>query len=228
MLTKANIGVGIHGKEGRAAAQAGDIAIPEFRFLKRLLFFYGCELQRKNAYVVRYNFYKNFVYALPQLVFGMVSGWTGTAVYETYLSQLFNLLYASLPIVLFALFDLDSEEEELLENHHATYQISRMGCHFSAASILITLTEAIAVAVVGSYTLFIVIPLTYTSPNDLDVVESSVLLMFWVVLVVNIVLLMHVRHTSANLLVNGVATVGLYIGSVKIVGLLSLEISMAF
>lgn len=132
------------------------------------------------------------------------------------------------PIVLFALFDLDSEEEELLENHHATYQISRMGCHFSAASILITLTEAIAVAVVGSYTLFIVIPLTYTSPNDLDVrvFVSADVRKF--VLVVNIVLLMHVRHTSANLLVNGVATVGLYIGSVKIVGLLSLEISMAF
>jgi len=110
MLTKATIGVGIRGREGQAAAQAGDIAIPEFSVLKRLLFFYGPELQRKNAYVVRYNFYKNFVYALPQLVFGMVSGWTGTAVYNSYLSQLFNLLYASLPIILYALFDIDCEE----------------------------------------------------------------------------------------------------------------------
>lgn len=42
MLTKATIGVGVRGKEGSAAIQASDIAIPEFRFLKRLLLFYGC------------------------------------------------------------------------------------------------------------------------------------------------------------------------------------------
>jgi len=89
-----------------------------------------------------------------------------------------------------------------------------MGCHFSLTSIVLTLSEAIIVAVVGSYLLFLVVPQTYISPDDLDIAESSVLLMFWVVLVVNIVLLLQVRHTSINMLVNGLVTIGLYIASV--------------
>jgi phospholipid-transporting ATPase len=105
MLTRATIGVGINGKEGKAAAQAGDVAIPEFRFLKRLLFYYGCEIYRRNAYLVKYNFYKNFIYALPQLVFGWFSAFSGTSIYDTYLAQLYNLLFTTLPIILLALYD---------------------------------------------------------------------------------------------------------------------------
>jgi phospholipid-transporting ATPase len=105
MLTKAAIGVGINGKEGKAAVQAADVGVPEFKYLKRLLFYYGCELCRKNATLVKYNFYKNFVYALPQLVFGVFSRFTGCYIYENTLSQLFNLLYSTLPIIIFALFD---------------------------------------------------------------------------------------------------------------------------
>ena len=41
MLTKATVGVGIAGKEGKAAVQAADFGIPEFRFLRRLIFYYG-------------------------------------------------------------------------------------------------------------------------------------------------------------------------------------------
>lgn len=41
MLTSATFGVGIAGKEGRAAAQSSDIAVGEFKHLKKLLFVYG-------------------------------------------------------------------------------------------------------------------------------------------------------------------------------------------
>jgi P-type E1-E2 ATPase len=86
MLTKATIGVGINGKEGKAAAQAGDVVIPEFRFLKRLLFYYGCEIYRKNAYLVRYNFYKSLMFVSPQLIFGWFSSFSGTSIYNSYLT----------------------------------------------------------------------------------------------------------------------------------------------
>ena len=49
MITKATIGVGIAGKEGKAAVQAADFGIPEFKYLRRLLFFYGREIYRRNS-----------------------------------------------------------------------------------------------------------------------------------------------------------------------------------
>lgn len=43
MISMANVGVGIQGKEGIQAARASDYAISEFKFLRRLLFSYGSE-----------------------------------------------------------------------------------------------------------------------------------------------------------------------------------------
>ena len=81
MITAATFGVGIAGKEGRAAAQSADVAIGEFKHLKRLLFYYGRETYRKNAYLVAYNFYKNFLYTIPMMMFGAYSSYTGVAIY---------------------------------------------------------------------------------------------------------------------------------------------------
>lgn len=113
-------------------------------------------------------------------------------------------------------------------NQHLTYEISRSGCHFSLSSVLLTLTEATAVGILGSYVLFIITPCAYVSPNDLDLSETSVLLMFWVVIVVNVVLLMHVRHMSLNLLSNTFFTILLYVPCVKIITLFSIDIRFAF
>ena len=41
MIKAAQIGVGISGKEGRAAEMASDYAIGQFRFLKQLLLVHG-------------------------------------------------------------------------------------------------------------------------------------------------------------------------------------------
>ena len=73
MLTAAAIGIGIKGKEGMAASQAADIGVSEFRHLRRLLFYYGAELNRRNSILIKFNFYKNFLYAFPQLMFGFYS-----------------------------------------------------------------------------------------------------------------------------------------------------------
>lgn len=88
-----------------AAAQAADIGISEFKHLRRLLFYYGAEINRRNSILIKYNFYKNFVYALPQIAFGFFSSFTAVALYEPIVMQIFNLFYTALPIGAFALFD---------------------------------------------------------------------------------------------------------------------------
>ena len=67
MITTADIGIGILGKEGKQAARASDYSISQFSFLKHLLFVHGREAYRKNSFIVCYNFYKNTLFVIPQL-----------------------------------------------------------------------------------------------------------------------------------------------------------------
>ena len=66
MILKANVGVGISGKEGQQAARSADFSIGQFKFLKTLMFFHGRESYRRNSLFILYNFYKNAVYVTTQ------------------------------------------------------------------------------------------------------------------------------------------------------------------
>lgn len=77
MLLKAQVSVGIQGREGNAAASAADFAIGQFKYLKPLLFIHGRENYRRNTIVVLYSFYKNFLYVLTQFALGPWSGFSG-------------------------------------------------------------------------------------------------------------------------------------------------------
>ena len=65
MITEAHFGVGIKGLEGREAAKACDVSINEFRNLRRLIFYWGSEINRKNTIFILFTFYKNILYGLP-------------------------------------------------------------------------------------------------------------------------------------------------------------------
>ena len=65
MITVADIGVGISGKEGQQASRASDYAIAQFRFLRNLLFVHGREAYRKNSYLICSQFFKNVLLVMP-------------------------------------------------------------------------------------------------------------------------------------------------------------------
>lgn len=105
MITAAHVGIGIKGLEGQQAARASDYSIGEFKHLKRLLFYVGRECYRRNSTLIGYNFYKNMVLCLPFVWFGVFNGFSGQLLYDPWIFQFFNLFYASLPIIIYALFD---------------------------------------------------------------------------------------------------------------------------
>lgn len=77
MIMKADVGVGIAGREGMQAARSSDFAIGQFRFLKPLLFIHGREAYRRNTQVVCFSFYKNILYIMAQYWFGLASVFSG-------------------------------------------------------------------------------------------------------------------------------------------------------
>lgn len=122
MITEAHVGVGIQGLEGQQAARSADFSIGEFKHLKRLLFFHGRESYRKNSLLILYNFYKNMLLCMPQFWFGKENWYSGQTLYEAINYQLYNVLYASLPIVLFALFDKQTTDI-VLESDPSYYEV---------------------------------------------------------------------------------------------------------
>jgi len=52
MITSADIGVGISGREGLQATRVSDFAIGEFKLLRNLLMTYGVENFRKIAFLI--------------------------------------------------------------------------------------------------------------------------------------------------------------------------------
>lgn len=114
MITEAHVGLGIKGVEGQQAARSSDFAIGEFQHLRRLLFYYGRDSYRKNAVLVAYCFYKNIVLVLPQFWYGIIfENLSGVTLYDGTLYQLVNVVYTSVPIILFAIFDKDADEDIL-------------------------------------------------------------------------------------------------------------------
>ena len=122
MITAAHVGIGIKGVEGQQAARASDYSIGEFKILRRLTLFYGRESYRKNSYLICYNFFKNMVLVLPQFWFGFYDGFSGQSTYNPFLFQLYNIIYASLPIVIYAVLDKEEKGSYFLKNPHAYFQ----------------------------------------------------------------------------------------------------------
>ncbi|KRW99063.1 P-type ATPase, cytoplasmic domain N [Pseudocohnilembus persalinus] len=115
MITAAHVGIGIRGVEGQQAARSSDFAIGEFKIIRELLLNHGRESYRKNSALICYNFYKNMLLVLPQWWYAFVNGFSGSSNYDPYIYQFYNIFYTSLPIVVYALFDVEYERIQLLK-----------------------------------------------------------------------------------------------------------------
>ena len=66
MIQAAHVGVGISGVEGLQAARSADIAIGQFRFLRKLLLVHGAWSYQRVSKVILYSFYKNIALFMTQ------------------------------------------------------------------------------------------------------------------------------------------------------------------
>ena len=113
MIQEADVGCGISGKEGRQAVLASDYSFGQFRFLKRLLLIHGrCNFYR-NVELVNYSFYKNMVFSFCQIIFQFYSSFSGNTVYDSMLYTVFNVLFTSVPPVIYAGLERDVSQDSM-------------------------------------------------------------------------------------------------------------------
>lgn len=131
MLTEANVGVGVLGKEGSHAAMASDYVITRFHHLLRLILVHGRYSHLRTSLVVLTSFYKNWLFPLPILWFGFSSGASGNSLYDAVFLSFFTLFSSAPPFIL-GLFEQDLVADALLaypETYHAyraTSNLSKM------------------------------------------------------------------------------------------------------
>ncbi|PAA51145.1 hypothetical protein BOX15_Mlig016307g2 [Macrostomum lignano] len=105
MIREAHVGIGIFGKEGRAAALNADYAFARFAFTRTALLFHGHLFYIRLSNLVLYCFYKSIVFVMPPFFFAFFSAFSAQPMYDTAFFILYNMTMTSLPIFLYGLFE---------------------------------------------------------------------------------------------------------------------------
>ena len=107
MIMEAHVGVGISGNEGLQAVRSADYAIAQFRYLQRLLLVHGRNNYMRIARLILYVFYKNTVCVTTLFLYNLYQGWSGTTLYASFLSIVFNFFFTGVPIIVYGFMEQD-------------------------------------------------------------------------------------------------------------------------
>jgi phospholipid-transporting ATPase len=105
MIQAAHVGVGISGVEGLQAARSADVAISQFRFLRKLLLVHGTWSYTRLSKMILYSFYKNITLYMTLFWFSFQSSFSGQVPFESWTLSLYNVLFTVLPPLVIGIFD---------------------------------------------------------------------------------------------------------------------------
>lgn len=190
MIVAAHVGVGIMGKEGAQAAHVADVAVAEFRILRRLMFVHGRESYRRIATLISYNFYKNQLLMWVTVLIGPVSCFSGEYAVPAMLMQLYNVLFTHATVIWYGIFDRASGDLCELEFNGDGYLRDLFTRRRTVMWSMAALWQASIMTVAAT------VVLNGGTAGGIDFGDTdsySVVIFFWTVICANIT--MFFRHT---------------------------------
>lgn len=133
MIQAAHIGVGISGMEGLQAARSADVAIGQFRFLRKLLLVHGAWSYQRISKVILYSFYKNITLYMTQFWYAFQNGFSGEVIYESWTLSLYNVFFTFFPPLAMGIVD-QFISARLLDRYPQLYQLGQKGVFFKMHS----------------------------------------------------------------------------------------------
>ncbi|GAB1289715.1 Phospholipid-transporting ATPase VD [Apodemus speciosus] len=115
MIQVADIGIGVSGQEGMQAVMASDFAISQFRHLSRLLLVHGHWCYTRLSNMILYFFYKNVAYVNLLFWYQFFCGFSGTSMTDYWVLIFFNLLFTSVPPIIYGVLEKDVSADTLLQ-----------------------------------------------------------------------------------------------------------------
>ncbi|KAF8466614.1 hypothetical protein BDZ91DRAFT_158387 [Kalaharituber pfeilii] len=133
MIQAAHVGVGISGMEGLQAARSADVAIGQFRFLRKLLLVHGAWSYQRISKVILYSFYKNITLYMTQFWYAFQNAFSGQVIYESWTLSFYNVFFTVLPPLVMGIFD-QFISARLLDRYPQLYQLGQKGVFFKTSS----------------------------------------------------------------------------------------------
>ncbi|KAK5102755.1 aminophospholipid translocase [Lithohypha guttulata] len=133
MIQAAHVGVGISGVEGLQAARSADIAIGQFRYLRKLLLVHGIWAYQRVSKVILYSFYKNIAMFMTQFWYSFQNAFSGQVIFESWLLSFYNVFFTVLPPFAMGIFD-QFISARLLDRYPQLYQLGQKGTFFKMHS----------------------------------------------------------------------------------------------
>jgi len=150
MIQAAHIGIGIRGKEGQQAVLASDYALPRFSYLERLLLIHGRWSYNRIGTMVCYFFYKNVAFAFTLFWFSTENAFSAQALFDDGYQSLYNVIFTSMPVMVFAILDRDLEPE-IVQRHPELYSVGQFNIRFTPVRFAIFVLGSIVHSVVLYY-----------------------------------------------------------------------------
>ncbi|KAF2086475.1 putative phospholipid-transporting ATPase [Saccharata proteae CBS 121410] len=133
MIQAAHVGVGISGMEGLQAARSADVAIGQFRYLRKLLLVHGSWSYQRVSKVILYSFYKNIALFMTQFWYSFQNAFSGEVIYESWTLSFYNVFFTVMPPFVLGIFD-QFVSARLLDRYPQLYQLSQKGVFFKMHS----------------------------------------------------------------------------------------------
>ncbi|XP_021510324.2 phospholipid-transporting ATPase VD isoform X1 [Meriones unguiculatus] len=141
MIQVADIGIGVSGQEGMQAVMASDFAISQFRHLGKLLLVHGHWCYTRLSNMILYFFYKNVAYVNLLFWYQFFCGFSGTSMTDYWVLIFFNLLFTSVPPIIYGVLEKDVSAETLLQLPEL-YQSGQQSEAYLPLTFWITLLDA--------------------------------------------------------------------------------------
>jgi phospholipid-transporting ATPase len=135
MIQAAHVGVGISGMEGLQAARSADVAIGQFRYLRKLLLVHGAWSYHRVSKVILYSFYKNVALFMTQFWYSFMNSFSGSSIYESWTLSFFNVIFTVAPPFIIGVFDQYVNARNL-DHYPILYKLSQSGRFFRVRTFL--------------------------------------------------------------------------------------------
>ena len=151
MIQKANVGIGIRGKEGNQAALAADFTINEFSHLSKLVFYHGRNAYRGLASISQFILHRGLIISWIQEIFSVMFYMLSLPVYNGFMMTTYSAVFTILP-VFSVIFDVDVQWNKL-SDYLDNYRQSSKGLSLKNFLIwnIISLYQALAIFFAGFY-----------------------------------------------------------------------------
>ena len=141
MIQEADVGIGIVGKEGLQASLAADYSILEFKYLNKLLLWFGRISYKNTSMMAKFIIHRGLIISFNQFIFSCLFYFNPVPLYSGFLSFGYSTIYTSLPCIC-VLLDQDVNKDNVL-NFPTLYKLLLKGRELNLKNFLLWLFKSI-------------------------------------------------------------------------------------